>query len=350
MALEAFQFPEVDETAKVTAFHEAARWTGITDQDRGSWLRARAKIITASRVPALLGLSPFEDAIDVYADALRPANDFVDIDYGLQDPRTWGSALESAVAHRAGAHYRWQVHMSGCLLVSRKYPYIGCTQDAEVLLTPGSQDFDKYRHLFQGRDRWWASYEGKTTSNFRAKDWNEDDEKAPDHVIVQTQTQLLVTGAPLTIVSCLIGGQKFVRIDYEPNEAFFAMIIDAVDEMRDRIARMDPPPPTWRSKEALKKLYPGEDGTSVLLPKEAVEWTRELQDLMPRKKELEKREEELKNLLRAAIGSATVGLLPEEVGGKTRWTHAIQHRAGYPVQPTSFKVLRSSSEGKKRKK
>jgi putative phage-type endonuclease len=347
--LEAFQFPEVDETAKVTAFHGAARWTGITDQDRGSWLKARAKIITASRVPALLGLSPFEDAIDVYADALRPANDFVDVDYGLNDPRTWGSALEEAVAMRAGKHYGWDVRMSGCLLVSRKYPHIGCTQDAEVHFASGSLDAKKYDVLTE-RSGYHVSYEGKTTSNFRARDWNEDDEKAPDHVIVQTQTQLLVTGAPLSIVSCLIGGQKFVRIDYEPNDAFFAMIIDAVDEMRDRIARMDPPPPTWRSKDALKKLYPGEDGTSVMLPKEALEWTAELQDLMPRKKELEKREDELKNLLRAAIGSATVGLLPEEVGGKTRWTHALQTRAGFTTQPTSFKVLRSSSEGKKRKK
>jgi predicted phage-related endonuclease len=345
--LEAFQFPEVDETAKVTAFHEKAIWTGVTDQDRGSWLRARSQIITASRVSALLGLSPFEDALDVYADALRPANDFVDVDFGLNDPRTWGSALEEAVARRAGRHYGWNVKMSGCLLVSRKYPHIGCTQDAEVGLF-GELDLAKYADLV-AKFGPWVSYEGKTTSNFRARDWNEDDEKVPDHVVVQTQTQLLVTGAPLSIVSCLIGGQKFVRVDYEPNEAFFAMIIDAVDEMRDRISRMDPPPATYRSERALKKLYPNDDGTSVMLPKEALEWTAELQDLMPRQTELEKREKELKNLLRQAIGSATVGLLPEEVGGTTQWTNATQHRAGFTTNPTSFKVLRSSSEGKKRK-
>lgn len=329
--MESFAFPDIDRTREVSAFSEHAIWTGICSSERGSWLRARAKIITASRVPALLGLSPYEDAIDVYADALRPANDFFDADYGLNDPRTWGSALEEAIAKRAGHHYGWNVRMSGALLVSRAHPHIGCTQDAEIQEANGSE---------------WVSYEGKTTSNFRARDWNEDNERAPDHVIVQVQTQLLVTGAPKSIVSCLIGGQKFVRVDLLPEPEFFDLIVSAVDEMADRISRMDPPPPTWRSKEALKKLYHDDTGESVILPRDAVEWTRELQDLLPRRTEIEKREEELKNLIRSALGNATVGLLPSEVCGISEWKNSTVHRAGYTAKPTTFRQLRSSKAKK----
>jgi len=331
----AIALPEVDRTSEVSAFGEHAVWTGICDSDRGSWLRARAKVITASRVPALLGLSPREDAIDVYADALRPANDFVDVDYGLNDPRTWGSALEEAIAKRAAKHYGWNLRMSGALLISRQYPHLGCTQDAELEEVPGSGI--------------WASYEGKTTSNMRARDWSEDDERVPDHVIVQTQAQLLVTGAQKSVVSCLIGGQRFVRVDLQPSPGFFETIVDAVDEMFDRIVRMDPPPATWRSARALKKLYPEEDGGSVVLPRECVEYTRELTELLPRKREIEHREEELKNLIRAAIGNASVGLLRDEVDGKSHWTNNTVKRAGHVVNPTSFRMLRLSGTKKGKK-
>lgn len=323
--MEALKLPEIDRTHEVTAFHESALWTGVTDKDRGAWLRNRAQLITASRVPALLGLSPREDAIDVYADALAPVND-IDEDLGLNDPRTWGSALEEAIARRAGKHYGWHVRMSGALLVSRAHPYLGCTQDAELEEVPGSGT--------------WCSYEGKTTSNFLAKTWDEDFERAPDHVIAQVQTQLLVTGAPKSVVSCLIGGQKFVRVDLYPDPEFFDLILTVVQDMRDRIRRMDPPPVTWRSKEALKRLYPEDSGQSVILPREAVEWTRELEELMPRKKELEKREEELKNMLRSAIGNATVGMLPVEIYGVSEWNHSTVSRAGYQVNPTTFRQLR----------
>lgn len=332
--MEALQLPETDLTHEVTAFHDRAVWTGATDNDRALWLKARKQIITASRVPALLGLSPREDAIDVYADMLTPANDSTD-DFGLNDPRTWGSALEEAIARRAGKHYGWNVRMSGALLVSRAHPYLGCTQDAEVEEVPGSGI--------------WCSYEGKTTSNFLAKTWDEDSERAPDHVIAQVQSQLLVTGAPKSIVSCLIGGQRFVRVDMKPDSEFFELILTVVDDMLDRVRRMDPPPPTFRSKEALKRLYPEDTGEVVVLPKEALEWTRELQSIMPQKKELEKREEELKNLLRAAIGDATIGVLPCDVGGVSQWKNATVNRAGYTASPSTFRQLRSSSGAKKRR-
>lgn len=335
--MEALNLNDVDETSSVTAFSKNAIWTGTSDRNRTEWLRARSRIITASRVPALLGLSPREDAIDVYADMVRPANDIKDLDFGLNDPRTWGSALEEAIAKRAGKHYGWNVRMSGALLVSRERPFIGCTQDAEVEEVPGSGI--------------WSSYEGKTTSNFMAKTWDEDFERAPDHVIAQVQTQLLVTGAPKSIVTCLIGGQRFVRVDMTPDREFFDIIVTVVEDMFDRVNRLDPPPPTWRSKEAIKVLYPDDNGESFVLSNEAVEWTRELQNILPQKKELEKREDELRNRIRMAMGEHSIGILPVDVDGKSQWSNETINRAGYTVNPTSFRQLRlSSGLAKKRSK
>lgn len=328
------QLPSTDRTSEVSAFSEYAVWTGITDESRSDWLKARRHIITASRIPALLGLSPFEDAIDVYVDAITegPANDE---ELGMSDPRKWGKALERSIAETAAGFYGWNLRMSGALLVSRRYPWIGCTQDAEVEEVPGSEI--------------WCSYEGKTVSQFKARDWDEDNGRAPDHVIAQTQAQLLVTGAPKTIISCLIGGNRFVRIDHSPIDDFAAVILEAVDEMRDRIAMLDPPPPTFRSKKAIAALYPEDDGTSVVLSKDAQEWTRELLEIAPKQKELEQRSEALRNMIKLEIGESSTGVLVDEIDGKTRWTNNLIRRAGYQVNPTSFRQLRLSGEPKKKR-
>jgi putative phage-type endonuclease len=324
--------PAEDLSHTVTAFHEHARWTGVTDDNREEWLKQRHRLCTASQIPALLGLSPFEDAIDVYARMLtKPSND---VYMGLNDPRTWGKALEFGVANQAAKHYGWNLRMSGALLVSRAHPNIACTQDAEVEEVPGSGV--------------WCSYEGKTTSAFRYRDWDEDTCKAPDHVIAQVQSQLLVTGAPKNIVSCLIGGQKFVRIDFYPDEEFFELIIFAVEDMMDRIKRMDPPPPTWRSERALKMLYPETDGSHLVLPRWCVEYTRELQELLPKKKELEQREKQLRLSIAHAMGKACVGVLLEDVDEHCQWTFNTISRAGYTVEPTSYRQLRLSKGNKKK--
>lgn len=325
--------PEIDRTSEVSAFSKHAVWTGASDSDRRSWLRARGKLITASRVPALLGLSPREDAIDVYADAVRADNDVGDVDHGLQSPLTWGKALERAIAETAAQHYGWNLRMSGALLASRKYPFIGCTQDAELEEVPGSGE--------------WISYEGKTTSQFRSRDWNEDDAKAPDHVIAQAQTQLLVTGAPKSVLSCLVGGNKFIRVDLDPSPEFFSLIVEACSEMMERIKSLDPPPATWRSKSAISKLHPEDDGSSVLLGRDALEWTRELNEIAPTIQELERRKKALENSLRLAIGKASVGVLPEAFDGKDFWTNTVVHRAGHTVAPSTFRQLRLTAGKKK---
>ena len=315
------QAEQLDRTSEVTHFAAACRWTGVTDADRSSWLSERHKLVTASRVAALLGLSTWQDELGVYVDmVMPPANE---VDEGLDSPKLWGSVLEDAIAATAARHYGWELSKGGALLVSREHPDLGATLDDEIR-PPGSPD--------------WLIYEGKTTSAFRSGDWTADG-GMPDHIMAQVQTQLLVTRAPAAVVFCLVGGQKPRRVDVQPSEEFFEVILETVAEFMGRVRRLDPPPPGATSKTALTRLYPQDTGEVVTLPAEAVEWTRELQELATQAKETKRRDDELRNLLRAAIGSATIGELPEVVGGKSQWRWQVQERAGYVVQPSSSRVL-----------
>jgi predicted phage-related endonuclease len=317
--------PELDNTSAVTAFSEHAFFSGADDSDRDGWLKARQMLVTASEMPALLGIDPRRDALDVYVSKLVPSND---VYHGLNDRRTWGKALESGIATEAARAYKWyDMRMSGALLVSRELPIIGCTQDAEV-----------HENIHEDK---WCSYEGKTVEVYRAQGWDEETGTMPDHVIAQVQTQLFVTRAPKSIVTCLVGLSKLVRIDMYPDQEFFALIRDAGEDMARRLESLEPPPVSWRSGNALKLLYPQENGERVGLPKEAIDWTRELQSVTQTIKANEERREELRNCIKQAIGCASVGVLPEPVDGIAEWSNNTTERGEYTVQASSFRVLRS---------
>ncbi len=140
-------------------------------------------------------------------------------------------------------------------------------------------------------------------------------------MVIQAQHQLLVTGADVAIVFCLIGGQKPVKVEITASEEFHAAIVEESEQFLELVRKLDPPPPdgSKASSRALSKLYPEDDGGIVPLPPEAVEWTREYQELAEQVKQLEARRDEIKNMLRAHIGPATHGLLAEPVGGKSCW-------------------------------
>jgi putative phage-type endonuclease len=325
--------PDNDDTSAVTAFSEHAFFSGASDSDREKWLKTRRLLVTASEIPALLGLDPRRDALDVYVSKLVPSNDTY---HGLNDRRTWGKAFESGIAKEAARAYNWAaLSMSGVLLVSRELPIVGCTQDAEVIEDSGDP---------------WVSYEGKTAEIYRAQGWDEETGAMPDHVIAQVQTQLFVTRAPKSIVTCLVGLSRLVRIDMYPDQDFSALIREAAEDMVRRLETLDPPPATWRSSDALKLLYPKDNGERVELPKEAVEWTRELQSIAPTLKELETRRDELRNCIKQAIGNASVGVLPETVDGIAEWSNNTTERGEYMVQASSHRVLRSKKEKVKRGK
>lgn len=325
--------PTEDRSDDVTAFSTHAVWTGVKDTDRDLWLEMRRKLVTASEVPALLGLSPREDALDIYASKLVAPKP--DVYHGLNDRRTWGKALESGVAYEVARAKGWErLRMSGALLVSRDLPILGCTQDAEVL--------ERY-----GGD--WASYEGKTVEVYRAEGWDEEKGRMPDHVIAQVQSQQFVTGAPRSHVTCLVGLSRLVLIDMYPEPDFFALIRDAVEDMALRLEKLDPPPATWRSRQALKALYPEESGETIVLPKEAVEWSRELDEIAPKLKLLEQRKDELRNLLAQAIGNATIGILPTPLESVAQWSYSTVNKREHIVSATSFRQLRSSKPKKVKK-
>jgi len=291
-------------TAMVTHFSESCEWTGVRDTDRAGWLALRRELFTASDVAAIMGEDPRRDAFDVYVSKVTappPAEKLA-----LNDPRLWGKALELTIAHTVADYHGWEIQDGGYLLRSRKHPQIGATLDAEVR---------------RSESEGWLPYEGKTSR--MPRDWSESDGSLPTHILIQAQVQLLVTGAPCNIVFALLFGSQPVMVPVYPYPEFHSILADQVEWMADLVTRGEPPTVTARSADSLRRLYPNDNSSTVPLPIEAIEWTREVQQIAAHVTELDARKDMLRNQLRLAIGPATYGELPEPVGGKGAWKWGV---------------------------
>jgi len=313
---------EKDHTPEVTAFAADCEWTGAQSSDRDAWLAARRDYISASDVAAIMGEDSYRSALDVYADkALGP---LVEERMGLDDPRFWGTVLEQTILGAVANHHGWQYRAGGYLLRSRTHPHLAATLDAEV-----------------DRGDGWRNFEGKTTRV--ARDWDEDSGSLPTRVLIQTQAQMLVTGAPSTIVFALLQTVKGLQpcmIEVHPSVEFQAIIIETTEEFRERVRTLSPPPADARSRRALERLHPRDQAQgAVMLGADALEWTAEYQEVSRQIAILSKRKGEIQNLLKQSIGDQSFGVLPEAVGNKTCWRWQRQERLGYTVEPSTSDVL-----------
>jgi putative phage-type endonuclease len=309
-------------TEDVTAFAAACEWTGASAEEDGwdAWLAARKELLTASDLAAILGEDPYRSAIDVYLDKLSQPQEQV---LAIDDPRFWGRVLEQPILQAVARYRGWKYRKGGALLRSRKHPFIGATLDAEVDTGDGV----------------WLDLEGKTTR--LPSGWDEESGKLPGRVLIQVQTQLLVTGAQGAIVFALLQGCRPVQIPIEPHLALHEIIVERASEFMALVRAGQPPLPdgTEHAGRALKKIYPRETGAVVALPPDALEWTRQHQTIGSELARLKRRQAYFKQLLQHAIGSATYGVLPEAVGGKRVWRWQTQPRPPYEVEAREDRVL-----------
>lgn len=309
----------------MTRFTERAEPVGVTSADRATWLRARHTMLTASDVASVFGRNPYASALDLY---VRKISAPTETPMTIKDAAWWGAKLEQPILSAVAEYYDWAFEPGGELLRSRAHPHLGATLDAEI-----------------NRGDGWEVMEGKTTKI--PKGWDEESGDLPTHVLIQAQAQLLVTSAPRCTVFALLQGSRPCMIEIHPDADFHAVIVEETERFMERLSRLDPPDTdhTEASRRALERLYPTGDGGVVMLPDCAVDWTRELAALAAQQKALERRADELKNMLRASIGDATWGVLPEAVDGRRYWRWQTQERKGHVVAPSSSRVLLGMKNG-----
>lgn len=284
--------------------------------DRADWLRLRGTGIGASEIAAVLGESPWMSAIELYTEKLdRYRRDLDDVEAVY-----WGNKLESpiieAYAERTGRGTR----KAGKLLRSSVHPWALCTLDGETW--EAANDVEAW------------PFEVKNTSSFKADEWADG---PPPHYYHQVQQQMLVTGAAKATIAALIGGQRMVWADVPRDEIAIRRIVYQGERFWDRVLRRDVPAPdgTESARRALQALYPQGSGT-IVLPGTAGAAVDRLEVIKLEQKRLGDERDVIENTLRAALGDAELGVLPDR--RSVSWK--LQHRKESVMPASSFRVLR----------
>lgn len=286
-----------------------------TQDDTNRWHAERRKGLGASDTPEVLRLSSYRGVIRLWGEKtgeLEPEES------EATDQSRWGVILEPHVAEE----YERQTERE----LGRWQELVRSTQNPVMQATPD------YR--IAGTD---VPVEIKTTGFFRADEWEDG---PPPRVYYQLQHQMYVTGADWGSIGLLIGGSRFHWADIVRDEDAIAYLLDHCMEFWHMVTHRIMPPVDESPEvtEALKALFPHAAETEeIMLPEKATVWDRELTDVRDEIKALTSRRNYLENELRAAIGNAEIGILPD---GSGAFTLKNTNRAGYTVPAKSFRTLR----------
>lgn len=292
-----------------------------TLQRNPDWVIARHWGVGASEAACIMGEDPRRDPLELYAEktgVLQPDN--------LADEEfvRWGIRLEPIVLHdMALPRYSGRpTRPDGWLYRSNEQAHEQCTPDGWTLV-----------------DDVWIPLEIKTTSAFKANDW----EGGPPRLHWwQLQHQMLVMDAPAARIACLLGGQQLIwdHVDADPYAQ--SLLRERLESFWWHVLEKVPPKPEFANPEsirrALRALYPEHKPGKVVNCND--------NDVLQAVNLFEAHEEpyrhaarvrnEAKAVIEAAFGDA------EELhfADGTVYTYRTQHRGGYTVDPTSFRVLR----------
>lgn len=282
--------------------------------DREEWLDRRADGIGASEIAAVLGESPWMSPLALYAAKIGA----YERDLSDSEPVYWGQKLEAPIIEAYSERTGRRTRKAGLLLRSLQHPWALCTLDGETSADGVT---------------WWP-LEVKNTSSFKAEDWENG---PPPHYYLQTQQQILVTGSSKATICALIGGQRMVWCDVPRDEATIRKIVYHGSRFWERVVSRDVPMPdgSRSSRDALAALYPEGKGV-VVLPATAGDAADEIEAMKEQRRELDRRIELAENVVKASLGEAEIGALPD--GRSFSWK--LQHRKECVMKATSFRVLR----------
>ena len=305
-------------------------------ETRERWLEARKNGVGASESAALFGVSPWDNVVSLWAKKMGIGAAEDDESRARSKLLKWGARLEPTIAagyEEDSGRKLWRAS-AHAIAVHPEIPFMTATPDYFITDAPDRR----------GR----GLAEIKNVVVWRAQDW---DDGPPPHIQIQAQHQMAVTGYDYVAVVPLIGGSDDRPIDLERNPEFIAELEAQVRWFWGLVETGVQPPldGSERTLATIKRLHPADDGTEVVLPPESLEWWTQLESSKAHAKAAGEGKTEAEVLLKAAIGAATYGVLPD---GR-RLSLKTTARDGYAVEPTTYRTLRIEkawTPGKKRRR
>jgi len=263
------------------------------DITRGDWLEWRRRGIGSSDITAILGLSAWDSPLSVYLKKIGELPEDEENIYML-----CGTLLEDDVAELFEIKTGLKPRNRYAILQHPDYPWALANLDRTLPAENGKGP---------------GVLECKTAGITKRDQW--EDDEVPDHVVLQVQWQLFVTGYKWAFAAALIGGNQFRYTRIERDEELIAMMRDRAAEFWGYVERRELPPVEDGSpatQAALAHLYPESTEASVLLGDDVRAMLHQRTLLDEELKERKLWRDEIDTRLKALLGDAAEAYLPGE--------------------------------------
>lgn len=262
------------------------------------FLTTRRQGIGGSDIAAILGVSKFKTALDVYLSKTTEQPE------QKGEHLYWGHALENPIIDRfiqdTGANVIRQPEM-------RRHPdYEWAIANADALITNG--------------DTIEAILEIKTSSAFKSREWGADDtDEVPIEYIAQVQWYMWIYDVNEAYLAALIGGNQYRQYHITRDDELIAMLAEKAQAFwQNHVIPRIPPEP--QDGADAQKLYPRDNGDTAEADSDTLTAYAELRELKAQEKELKAQIAAKEDLLKIKIGSYSA----MQANGNTLFTWKAQ--------------------------
>ena len=284
-------------------------------KSREKWLEERKQRLGATDVSAVLGLNPYKTAYEVWLDK----RDLLESWEGNAATEL-GTRLEPALLDEAEA--RWGELQRNVVAVCEDAP-IAATLDG---------------WLVEREEVVEAKTAGLLSDFADVGEWgDEHTDEIPEQYIIQTQVQLLCSGAQVARVIALVNGRGILAYRVERDDAVTEIIRAKCADWWQRhiVEGIEPEKTIPPAMEVIKRIR-REPNSVVSLGEEACQFVDRLETAKAEAKAANDEVEKLKGQLCLSLGTAEGGLLPD---GRML-TYLEQSRKSYTVAAAKFRLLR----------
>lgn len=319
------QLPDIEVTYAGQE-HKPTVIADTKDLTREQWLDLRMQGIGGSDASVILGFNNWKSPFQLFIEktTLIPQeetdNEFI----------YWGNVLENVVAEEFSRRTGKEVYEDFKMLAHPEYPFMTANLDRRIV---GENAF----------------LECKTTSAYKAKDWEGDE--VPAAYLIQIQHYMAVTGFDKCYIAVLIGGNHFVHKEVERDQELIDMLIEAEKNFWENHVQANEPPEidgSSAAKDFINSKYAIDDGSEIFLGSD-VDVTLEALDAVKAEiKALEvaktKYENDIKLQMKTAEKAVTKGY---EVKYKTQVANRVDTKRLKQEQPEIYKQYVKSSTSRK---
>lgn len=241
-------------------------------QGSPEWLAARRDHVTATDIPALLGISPYRSEQDV------------------ADEKLSGNGVESTLVMRVGSALEDLIAAAYAEQTGRKVRRVhGLWESARVPWAAASPDATAAGRLIELK---WTGSRSRFANGL------------PEDVEAQVQWQLFVAEAAEADVAALTVGDDAVRVfPVHADEGLQRHLVAIAADFRKRLAEGGP---FAQSLDSLKRRYPSDDGSEIEADADTAAAVRALWELRGKRKQLEESEAVLETAIKTRLGPASV--------------------------------------------